>query len=654
MPALIYLGGFAWGFVLIANFAGYGAGISRLLRRGPCDDGLAIAWGLSFLVVLGGALNLARLISAGLLVGLVLGGVALWVALGGVNRLVRGARKLCGLDSLVLAVLLLGYVNWLYFRIPAEPDPKIGPSSRVEKPGSGLPSHLLHDLDDPAYTLFPVRMLQTGSLGIDPFNDRLTSSSLGGSSFLQALVLAVLPFEYIHVADPGLAYLAMGVMILTMRRLSAPARLSLAVFFATYPTSAINASAIAVPVVLLVAIARLLRRPRSASLVRSSLGVALLLGALLSLKSTLIPGGVLVVFFWGCLLALMTGRVRPIVLGILVGLFTMAMLLPWMIESQGSAGTPLYPYLGEGFREHTLGSMPHRSKVAPTPLLTILFQGAIKPQRLVLLAGIVASSCCVFARRTTAAQRATLLAICGATLVNLVLLDVVVGWSSWRYTYPFAVFASLITYRTLLRLIPGSGHWRHFRTAVYLVMALFSLFYGMRAVTSSRDLPDCIAAACGGRRGFAAEEIERYRRIQSAVPPSAPFLCLMDWPLLFDSARNNFFFHDNIGHVSPPPGLSLSGPAEELADYLRSVGVHYIVGPGPRRLRAQIDEQESTIEELKAKDSNKGTENANRVQLYKLIYEMTSRYPLLYDDGRSVVIDLGRGPAPAAPALQPR
>ena len=43
----------------------------------------------------------------------------------------------------------------------------------------------------------------------------------------------------------------MGVMVMTTRRLTGPARLALGALFAALPTGSINASAVALPVVLL-------------------------------------------------------------------------------------------------------------------------------------------------------------------------------------------------------------------------------------------------------------------------------------------------------------------------------------------------------------------------------------------------------------------
>src|SRR5690606_11298302 len=63
-----------------------------------------------------------------------------------------------------------------------------------------------HD-DAHAYVMFPHQMLEQGALSEDPFNERRMISSLGGQSFLHALVLAVLPDESLKSLDPGLGFL---------------------------------------------------------------------------------------------------------------------------------------------------------------------------------------------------------------------------------------------------------------------------------------------------------------------------------------------------------------------------------------------------------------------------------------------------------------
>src|SRR4051794_39112225 len=92
MPLLIYSLGFAWGFVLLASFAGWGLVVGRWLREdGPPDWGLAIARGIALLVAIGGFLNGLGVISAGLVLSLV--GIGLVILAARVLRPSSGERS---------------------------------------------------------------------------------------------------------------------------------------------------------------------------------------------------------------------------------------------------------------------------------------------------------------------------------------------------------------------------------------------------------------------------------------------------------------------------------------------------------------------------------------------------------------------------------
>jgi hypothetical protein len=522
--------------------------------------------------------------------------------------------------------------------------------------------------DDCAYTLYPARMLQTGGFGVDPFSDRGTLS-LGGESFLQALVLAALPLEYIYLADPGLAYLAVGVMLLTTRGLSGPARLALGAFFATLPTESPNASANAVPVVLLLAIARDLGRVRGRGTARAAAGVGLLLAALLCLKSTLVPGGVLLVFFWGVVQAAMARRARPIVLGALTALFALAMMLPWMVSSYRSAGTLFYPYLGAGFRAHTLAAYPHKSMRTPKQMAVDLAHYASQPPMVVILVGVAMAAAIAFAPWRPSARRVALLTGCAASLTSVLLFVAVFGGHRGldapisRYAYPFNALTGLLAYAAVLRTGPGEGRSRPVRAAAYAVLGLNVAFYAPETV-HSRGLRNAVAGALAGRTRFSFEDVERYRRIQASVPPSARFLCLLDWPLLFDLRRNDLHYADNVGYISPPPGLPLRGTPEELVSYLRSAGVRYVVYPTPGRPDHKISDAEQAIDESVKSDPWIGTAMVLQLEMHRRLLALSTRYERLYDAGGDMVLDLGVpvrltendparavGPRPARPLL---
>jgi hypothetical protein len=631
---LTFVAAFLWGFVLIAGFAGYGEAVRRLLGWKPRDGGLAVALGVSLLIVFGGPLSLARVLSAALFVALIAVGVATWVALGGVPRLLRTVGRLRSWDRAMVCVLLLAYLNWLCFN--QSPD-----NLSASRPHALLCSDGIYD--DGAYALFPVRMIQTGSLGVDPFSDRLTGSALGGESFAQAFALVLFPIEYIHLVDPGLAYLMMGVILISTRRLTPPVRCLLGCAFAAYPTASINASAVALPVVLLTALARAVSQPRAAGPLQHSVVVALLLAALLTLKMTLVPGGVVLVFFWGVILAKLTWSFRPIVRGAFAGLTTLSLLLPWMIHSYRSAGTLLYPLLGPGFRRHTLASYPH--PVGFWSLATVsrfLVEIVPKPQMLVLLIGVSAALLCVVVRPTPSGRRASLFAAVSTSALCIGLLAATFTTiDSWRYTYPYSAFMCVFAYATLFQVIPAAGRWRYARAAACLPLLLMTVYYGWKALVGSHDLPASVSFALKGGSRFPTEQIQAYHRLQASIPPGSRILCLLDWPALLDLSRNDVFYPDNIGGISPPPGIPLQGQPEELADYLRSLGIRYVACPAPRLMTFRMEGYSAPAAREKWKEHPwEISALTNLARAYKLLSAIASRYRLLYRDDEAIVIDL--------------
>jgi hypothetical protein len=626
---MIYAGAFLWGPALLGCFFGYGMMVGHVLGRRSVDAGLAIAWGISLLIVAGGVLNLAGAISPVLVVSLVVVGQAGWLVLGGPRRLFRAVRRLCAWDCLGLAILLMAYINWLSF------------NARVE------PAYMLFISDDSSYTLFPELMLRTGSLGVDPFNDRLTLS-LGGEPFLQSLVLAVLPLEYIHLADPGLAYAAIGVMLFSgwQGRLTAQARAMLATFFASMPTSSINVSAVGVPVVLLLAIVRELEHRRRGGPVRSGIGVALLLSAVIALKTTFIPIGVLVVFFRGLILAMTTRRVRPLLLGVVTAMFLIVMLLPWMVSASYSSGSILYPVLGEGFREHSLIVDSHQT-MSLRSTTKALAKVCRSPQMPVMVFGLLASCLCLTLRKTSAPYRAAQLAAVMSCLLCLILFAAAfrAGGEFWRYYYAIGAFANLIAYSALLRLLPRQGKWRYLRWLILFILAGYVLVYGPRAIQRSVELPGVIRAAWNGRTRFTAEEAGQYRRLQNSVAAGPPIFSILEWPVLFDLGRNKIYYHDNCGSISPPPGIPMTGEPEALADYLRHLGLRYVAFLGREPLRAMIDGRirASQIVIIKAgSDINESVVSGEKAahRFLESFEELAQRYTLCYDDGQLRMIDL--------------
>ena len=638
-PVIRYIVAFAWGFVLLLSFAGWGLIVGRLLRDELKDDwGQAIARGISLMVIVGGGLNLFHLISDAMVLGLVVTGLIALVALA---PLVAGSRTSPEPRSPLLWVawisVLLSYINWLYFFWPSR--------------SNFIPGYSLAESDDQVYAVHPIRMLQTGSLGVDPFNMSQTSSSLGGEAFLQTFVRAILPTPYLHVLDPGVSYLAMAVMLGSMvrRRWLAAA---LILLYLSIPSHAANCTAIGLPVVLLMAIYRewsrggLDRDP-----VRSAVAVSLPLAALLTLKTTLVPGAAAIVFFERVFAAFSHRRVfRPLAAGLLTGGLTLLLLLPWMISSYASCGSLFYPFLGEGYRAHSAFAMPHKQlSQSPRELLSQTFILSHSPPILgCLVFGLLAA----WARRgdRALAPTRTFLGCLAGSLAYLGLTMVVFSiCDSVRYSYPFRAFLLVLSFAFLLGYeavgsAAAPARRRIIATVVWLGLAGLIVHGCYRNIQRSRLWVVAAESAMTGLGLIKPAQLTSYRQLQDALPRSAKILFVAPDPFLLDFRRNDLFVCDRPGAVSPPPGLPLDGTSEDIATYLRSLGIRYVVcGSDAARLSdTALDEALLLFEKFRTENLWLFHQNISSTKFLIHIKNLCNNYYISESNDYLLVIDLTR------------
>jgi hypothetical protein len=644
MPLLIYLFGFAWGFVLLCCFAGWGLLVGHWLHEDdPPDWGLAVARGIALLVALGGVLNLSRLISAGLVLSLV--GIGL-VPVGVHARrfVLEGSRirprvpAIDGVSAVVAVIVLISYLNWLCF-----------------DGGPGSQAYCLNTSDDASgYLVYPLRMLQTGTIGYDPFNDRRTSSALGGESFLQTFVLAVLPVEFIHLLDPGVANLATALMLYSMtRRRVADA---LTVLYLSMPTDGSNASAIALPVLLLLAMYRELSRPRGGEpLIRTVVRIALQLAAVLTLKGTLIPGSVLIVAVGSVALAAETRSLRPLAIGLLAGVLASLLLLPWMIDQYPSAGTPLYPFLGEGFRATSSYSMPHKHLWRSWSALLLDTIWFLRTPRIACAVVVgIAAMWALYRGRTRPVRRSAFFGVLAGSLGTLILFLTVFNPAQfYRYIYQFLTFFILIAFGVVLERAIASRyvpHWRGLqiaRAAAWGMLGFLVVLGGARARANSLGWGEATRRWLTGARVVEPSEAESYRRLQAALPPSTSLFMFTPKPFLLDFRRNTVFIYDMPGAVSPPPGLPLGGASKEVADYLHGLGIRYLAVGLP------LDPKTPPREWLRDSDFWLYSLDVNTANWRRQLAALGRMHESVYRDERFVVIDLGCPRVPALDRIDP-
>jgi len=574
-----------WGLAILAALTGWG----RLLAR-SCPDGTnnaadwleAPARGIAISSFIGSLMNLAGLATRA--------GVALFILAG------------CALTGLSLVPLLKNIAkpsswrrpsrDWKWLVVLALPLSalalRFGSSVLINTylPYAAGTEHIYFNPQDDAlsYLVSPERMLQTGSLGHDPFNSRQMMSALGAQHFLNAMALAIFPPENVHVIEGGVALAAA-----CLAAAGLGARLQLGRTGATLLTFVpllfrpwyINISSLTTTVAVLIALCSALVQLFSTekSQKRWLLTSGLLLGAACSLKSTTVPTAVILVAAASALSTLNQKSWRPLGLGLLVGLMGLATMLPWMWWQLHSSGTLLYPLLGRGF--HIEVYFPSVSAPFHGDAVHELEIGLILP--IALLIGLLLAW-------TMPAVRATVDQSTACVTVAIV--------AAWAVTWPLLaisteynviaryLLAAQITALTVV--LAGAGQaglqlgrqpgWRWARfTGPLLLVALLLGYRTELYIGYGQIAPHDLANSIVDRPYFLTTLTPHVHRAQAAVPADAKILAYTDTPFLFDFNSNPIFVADWPGEASPPPGMPVHQGGEAVAAFLLGQDIRYLI-----------------------------------------------------------------------------
>jgi hypothetical protein len=437
-----------------------------------------------------------------------------------------------------------------------------------------------HD-DLQAYFVFPEKMVQTGAIGEDPYSERRIVS-LGGMSFLHALVLAVADTRYLVVVDPGVSLLLAVALVPGLAR-DARARpwaaaLGVLVLLAV-PPPRVNVTSLASGLALFLTLYRTLRLVSAGSRAgdRGTVLVALVAAGICSLKSTFVPACALLVvgayLFEGLASRSPVAALRRVALA---GGLTLLLLAPWMLALRQSSGTLLYPFLGRGFHGSAYGSSWEPGEtVTPASLGRAVAASAADPR----VAPVWILGAGLLLRRRAGGARGVPAAFLAASLTSHVALTAMHPTPAYRYSWAF-LFACLLV------LLVGSvaprarRGWPAVRAAAPGLLALATLGWAHARETREHwaGVPATIRDAVEQSRspGFKSRWARRYARMQQAVPAGETLLTRLEYPFTLDFSRQRIFVADYPGGSSPPPGMPSFEGAEALAGYLLGQGVRYV------------------------------------------------------------------------------
>lgn len=647
-----------WGLLVLAAMIGYGTELGGwLFPQRVLDWGLRAALGLAFVIVLGGLLAVFRLVSVASSIAVVL------LGLGGlVRHEVRRASALSHTGR--TAATMRPRRHRPFFVIGTLGFASLFAICYLMSVGDPV----FNDWDDPvAYLELVTQMLGSGTL-IEPFSLRRITS-LGGQTYLDALVLARGAVPNLHVLDDGIALLILVGLVrgYSRRRMRAQrigemfALLLLVIILRPSHNMATSFTGC----VCFFGLLRVLKEEEDAGRRlgwRSAAALALFPAAAVTLRQTHLVAAAVIPTLGLLLFARQVPRAdRWAWAGqtVKVALVGVALLVPWWILSLRSCGTFLFPLIvgGGGPEVSLMPAMPFVERLRFVGRAVLFREGMISSPLTFFVAGAL--------MRGRRSQQVVKIFLLGGALSALAM-----SWGAAPFCGDFGVTSRYqipvvlpCVLAVCLEAIPAleDRHWRERALVVRMapILALCAI-----AIQLHVHLGD-IRRFYVGRIPFAATALSTspirseesdalYQRIQDVVPPGEKLLVMLDEPYRLDFGRNSILIFDWPGSVSPPPGFPLGKGPEALARYLSSLSIRYIAF---RISRRSLMYNIATWEEIAGKgkvwdwhsmDPWLNCHARNVLDIFASLKSLSQTRHRLFDKDEYLVLDLA---SPGRPAV---
>ena len=609
-----------WGWILTFFFK---------IEQQP-DPGLLAGWGMAFATVLGGIFNLIGMIAP----------VTVWffISCGGIFFIIKSyverKKPLCfvysikpnnfsGILSLTLLLFLGGLLLFSLFSAYGHPFNE-------------------HD-DYHAYLVYPYKMLQSGSLGFEPFSERRLLE-YGGLSFLHAILIAGFDLHQPYLMELGLCWLVLITLVLYhgTRSIKSPFFfISVAILCHLVKIPSANISSLVSGTAFFYLLFRSFDFLSKETVVSRVLFLSLTAAGLCSLKSSFIPvcGVTLFLLIMIAQNKKVAFRNRMVELGLIV-MTSAIFLLPWMLAMYKSNHTLLYPILGNGYHGSVYSNFP------PTICVELNYANAIKGMRHLFyetpfFMSIALLLFSLLKRGRDSVQfRVSLSVFLGGW--PLVYALYILSGGIARYNFPLSfgiILFQIVDFFNDEKEPPTNNPLLYNTSFNILLLVLFFnsiyLSYGMRDWNRDWHRARTPQSALDSRY------LTHIKKAQYAIPEGEKILARVSTPFLMDFRRNKISTVDWPGGSGPPPGLPCFGDSEKLADYLRRQSFRYIIysygdeSGHPYKLlasRLNLPNVGYNGRVVKLTEYSFGFQNR--------LFELAKLYKNLYYDELFVVIDL--------------
>jgi hypothetical protein len=617
-----------WCALLFLSIAGYGAIVLRLFKLRYPSVALAATSGVGVVIFLGGCLNLVRALSPPVLVTLILLGalgtfllritIPRWKTLEETNS--NPLTSSFSRDAL----LPLFFVALIF----------------VVRLGASVHAGQYQASDDYNYYLgAPVKMSQLHYHAADPFSDRRILTSIGGSYFLQTLVLIALPIENVQMADRTLGLILLAFLAYSLGssfRLTPLQRTVFAFLVLFTPQLQFNLTFVLLPSALFFGLVYLAANRKA--LEANGILLALLLGSAAGAVSTMKSIHLVHSVLFVVAIAFFDGRRRGLAAGAKTLLFAalgaLLVMAPWMIANHSASGTYFYPTLGLGYHYDAYGIYPRASAGA----LPIVMHKVVPFCIPLLLLFLIEW----FLTDRDDDQENAILALSAAAFAGTLLVGIATGGDSVRrYNYPCMLPAIILLYVVLCRRANASSKLRRWRLlqigwVTITVVAALSI-WGNRLSNEFMQIPWSYGLSFHETPIVPPEVKAEYAAMQRAIPTGSPVLATVNNSFLLDFRAHDIKVADFPGSAGLPPGWP-SRDGETLARYLLANHLRYVVYD-----HAGFAGDEEVAPSALADPSRTlwfHTETAITLRSYHQFEELGRTRRHLYDDGKMFVLDL--------------
>lgn len=610
-----YASALIFGLGALLAALGWGAAVGRLCGLRRVDAGLAMALGFALLIIVGGVLNLAGVVT--LTATLLLGGGGIVTLLAALTQ-ARLRHHLVDVFTVPGASSAVRVLHGVVLAIVA-----------IHFLGSAHAAAFNEDDDMQAYLMFPAKIAQTGHLGIDPFSGRRNESGLGGSYFLGATQLFFTDARASNLMDAGIGGVVLWAVfagLLRAWRVRGHLGVLLLFILAIVPPPRVNVTSLLLIAALVLALFRVLAQECGLRQVGACVAAAMLLAASSCLKSNIVvPVGLFLI-----LLALLECRrqrsLRPLRGWVLMLAIGGACLLPWMLAAHASSGTYFFPILGAGNR-----SLP--ALALHMPLGT-----ALKVMAFGMLC--IAAACLLFlgsgrqhVSRREAAAAFNFAAGAGAIVFGLGTSGVGFARQPYPIMFPAILLFILLTLQATESRVILQRLSRVFAWLLLLGLALGGAAWGWMHGGLGQDLAN-IRAGIADQPLVSAEQRHTLAALQDSIPQGARMVVSVKRPFLFDFRRNEIWGTDIAGVWAPPPGLPRELTPEALLAVLRANHVRYVAFEFRGELNAEAVKMLPTVNVWTALNIRR------QMDFQDALLKLAARYRRIYDDGENWVLDL--------------